>query len=105
MNIKFLDEQKISLKNRDDVIKLKQDEIAKLQKQISEKENKLVKLNNGYFKVVNDKAKTREYNTLIDDLVKLRLKLHTIKNELSLFEQSYKFLNKKREENSSLTNL
>lgn len=88
MNIKFLDEQRESLKNRDDVIKLKQDEIAKLQNEIAEKENKLLKLNNKYF---NDKAKTKEYNTLIDDLVKLRLKLHTIKNELSLFEQSYKF--------------
>ena len=91
MNIKFLDEQRESLKNRDDVIKLKQDEIAKLQKQISEKENKLLKLNDRYFKVVNDKAKMREYNTLIDDIVKLRLRLHTIKNELSLYKQSYKF--------------
>ena len=87
MNINFLDAQKISLKNRNDVIKLKQDEKSKLQKQISEKENKLVKLNEGYFK----DNKTKEYNTLIDDLVKLRLRLHTIKNELSLFEQSYKF--------------
>ena len=88
MNINFLDEQKISLKNRDDVIAMKQDEIAKLQKQITEKENKILKLNDGYFK---DKAKMREYDTIIDDLVKLRLRLHTIKNELSLFEQSYKF--------------
>ena len=88
MNINFLDEQKLYSKNRDDVIKLKQDEIAKLQKQIAEKENKLLKLNSGYF---NDKAKTKEYNTLIDDIVKLRLRLHTIKNELSLYEQSYKF--------------
>lgn len=91
MNIKFLDEQKISLKNRDDVIAMKQNEIAKLQNEIAVKENKLLKLNDRYFKVVNDKAKMREYNTLIDDLVKLRLRLHTIKNELSLFEQSYKF--------------
>ena len=88
MNINFLDAQKTSLKNRDDVIKLKQNEIAKLQNQIAEKENKLLKLNNKYF---NDKAKTKEYNTLIDDIVKLRLRLHTIKNELSLYEQSYKF--------------
>ena len=87
MNINFLDEQKISLKNRDNVIKLKQDEIAKLQKQIAEKENKLLKLNDKYFK----DNKTREYNTLIDDLVKLRLRLHTIKNELTLYEESYKF--------------
>ena len=87
MNIKFLDEQKISLKNRDDVIAMKQDQIAKLQKQISEKENKLLKLNDRYFK----DNKTKEYNTLIDDLVKLRLRLHTIKNELTLYEQSYKF--------------
>lgn len=91
MNINFLDAQRESLKNRDDVIKLKQNEIAKLQKQIAEKENKLLKLNEGYYKIINDKAKMREYNTLIDDLVKLRLKLHTIKNELSLYEQSYKF--------------
>ena len=91
MNINFLDAQKTSLKNRDDVIKLKQDEIAKLQKQIAEKENRLLKLNDRYFKIVNDKTKMREYNTLIDDLVLLRLKLHTVKNELSLFEQSYKF--------------
>ena len=87
MNIKFLDEQKISLKNRDDVIKLKQEEIAKLQNEIAVKENKLLKLNDRYFK----DNKTKEYNTLIDDLVKLRLRLHTIKNELSLYEQSYKF--------------
>ena len=87
MNIKFLDEQKISLKNRDDVIKLKQDEIAKLQNEIAVKENKLLKLNDKYFK----DNKTREYNTLIDDLVKLRLRLHTIKNELTLYEESYKF--------------
>lgn len=91
MNINFLDAQKTSSKNRDDVIKLKQNEIAKLQKQIAEKENKLVKLNEGYYKIINDKSKMREYNTLIDDLVKLRLKLHTIKNELSLYEESYKF--------------
>lgn len=91
MNINFLDAQRESLKNRNDVIAMKQDEIAKLQNEIAVKENKLLKLNNKYFKVINDKAKTREYNTLIDDLVKLRLRLHTIKNELSLFEQSYKF--------------
>lgn len=88
MNINFLDAQRESLKNRDDVIKLKKAEKAKLQKQIKEKENKLLKLNDKYF---NDKAKTKEYNTLIDDIVKLRLRLHTIKNELTLFEQSYKF--------------
>lgn len=82
MNINFLDAQRESLKNRDDVIKLKQDEIAKLQKQIAEKENRILKLNDN---------KTREYNTIIDDLVKLRLRLYTIKNELSLYEQSYKF--------------
>ena len=91
MNINFLDEQRNAFENRDNVIKLKQDEIAKLQKQISEKENKLLKLNEGYYKIINDKSKMREYNTLIDDLVKLRLKLHTIKNELSLYEESYKF--------------
>lgn len=91
MNINFLDEQKISSKNRDDVIKLKQDEIAKLQNEIAVKENKLLKFNDRYFKVVNDKAKMREYNTLIDDLVKLRLKLHTVKNDLTLYEESYKF--------------
>ena len=88
MNINFLDKQRESFENRNNVIAMKQDEIAKLQKQIAEKENKLLKLNNKYF---NDKAKTKEYNTLIDDIVKLRLRLHTIKNELSLFEQSYKF--------------
>lgn len=91
MNINFLDVVKQSNENKQNIIKLKQDEIAKLQKQIAEKENKLLKLNEGYYKIINDKAKTREYNTLIDDLVKLRLRLHTIKNELSLFEQSYKF--------------
>ena len=91
MNINFLDARRESFENRNNAIKLKQDEIAKLQKQISEKENKLVKLNEGYYKIINDKSKMREYNTLIDDLVKLRLRLHTIKNELSLFEQSYKF--------------
>ena len=87
MNIKFLDEQRESLKNRDDVIKLKQNEIAKLQNEIAVKENKLLKLNDKYFK----DNKTKEYNTLIDDLVKLRLRLHTIKNELTLYEESYKF--------------
>lgn len=87
MNINFLDEQRNAFENRDNVIKLKQDEKAKLQKQIAEKENKLLKLNDKYFK----DNKTKEYNTLIDDLVKLRLRLHTIKNELSLYEESYKF--------------
>ena len=87
MNINFLDARRESFENRNNVIKLKQDEISKLQKQISEKENKLLKLNDRYF---NDK-KTKEYNTLIDDLVKLRLRLHTIKNELTLYEESYKF--------------
>lgn len=91
MNINFLDARRESFENRNNVIKLKQDEIAKLQKQIAEKENKLLKLNEGYYKIINDKSKMREYNTLIDDLVKLRLKLHTIKNELSLYEESYKF--------------
>ena len=88
MNINFLDKQRESFENRNNVIAMKQDEIAKLQNEIAVKENKLVKLNNKYF---NDKAKTKEYNTLIDDIVKLRLRLHTIKNELTLYEESYKF--------------
>lgn len=88
MNINFLDARRESFENRNNIIAMKQNEIAKLQKQIKEKENKLLKLNDRYF---NDKAKTKEYNTLIDDIVKLRLRLHTIKNELTLFEQSYKF--------------
>ena len=87
MNINFLDKQRESFENRNNVIAMKQDEIAKLQNEIAVKENKLLKLNDRYF---NEK-KTKEYNTLIDDLVKLRLRLHTIKNELSLYEQSYKF--------------
>lgn len=91
MNINFLDVVKQSNENKQNIIKLKQDEIAKLQKQIAEKENRLLKLNDRYFKIADDKTKMREYNTTIDDLVKLRLRLHTIKNELSLFEQSYKF--------------
>lgn len=91
MNINFLDEQRKTFENRNNVIAMKQDEIAKLQNQIAEKENRLLKLNDGYFKIADDKTKMREYNTTIDDLVKLRLRLHTIKNELSLFEQSYKF--------------
>ena len=87
MNINFLDEQRNAFENRNNIIKLKQDEISKLQKQISGKENKLLKLNDKYFK----DNKTKEYNTLIDDIVKLRLRLHTIKNELTLYEESYKF--------------
>ena len=88
MNINFLDEQRNAFENRNNVIAMKQDEIAKLQNEIAVKENKLLKLNDRYF---NDKAKTKEYNTLIDDIVKLRLRLHTIKNELTLYEESYKF--------------
>lgn len=87
MNINFLDEQRNAFENRNNVIAMKQNEIAKLQNEIAVKENKLLKLNDRYF---NDN-KTREYNTLIDDIVKLRLRLHTIKNELTLYEESYKF--------------
>lgn len=87
MNINFLDVVKQSNENKQNIIKLKKDEIAKLQNEIAVKENKLLKLNDKYFK----DNKTKEYNTLIDDLVKLRLRLHTIKNELTLYEQSYKF--------------
>lgn len=91
MNINFLDEQRNTFENRNNVVAIKQDEIVNLQNEIAEKEAKLNEMNNRYFEVVTDKAKLKEHTKLKEDLVNLKVKLQATKEELSLFEQSYKF--------------
>lgn len=91
MNINFLDEQRNAFENRNNVIAMKQDEIVKLQNEIAEKEAKLNEMNNRYFEVVTDKAKLKEHTKLKEDLVNLKVKLQATKEELSLFESSFKF--------------
>ena len=91
MNINFLDAQRESLKNRDDVIKLKQDEIAKLQNEIAKKETKLSEMNMDYFRVVTNPDKLKVHTKLKNDLVNLKVKLEATKEELSLFQSTYKF--------------
>ena len=91
ININFLDAQRESLKNRDDVIKLKQDEIAKLQNEIAKKETKLSEMNMDYFRVVTNPDKLKVHTKLKNDLVNLKVKLEATKEELSLFQSTYKF--------------
>ena len=91
MNINFLDEQRNAFENRNNVIKLKQDEIAKLQNEIADKESKLNNMNNRYFEIVLDKAKLKEHTQLKNDLVNLKVKLQAAREELSLFQSTYKF--------------
>ena len=91
MNINFLDEQRNTFENRNNVVAMKQDEIVNLQNEIAEKEAKLNEMNNRYFEVVTDKAKLKEHTKLKEDLVTLKVKLQATKEELSLFESSFKF--------------
>lgn len=91
MNINFLDKQRESFENRNNVIAMKQDEIVKLQNEIAEKEAKLNDMNMDYFRVVTNPDKLKEHTKLKNDLVNLKVKLQAAKEELSLFKQSYKF--------------
>lgn len=91
MNINFLDEQRKSFENRNNVIAMKQDEIAKLQAEIAKKEAKLNEMNMDYFRVVTNPDKLKEHTKLKNDLVNLKLKLEAAREELSLFQSTYKF--------------
>ena len=91
MQIQFLEARKQSNLNRDNVVKLKQQEIESLQEEIAAKENKLNEMNKEYFKILNNKNKLAEYNKLKDEVVVLKVKLEATQNELSLFESSYRF--------------
>ena len=91
MNINFLDEQRNAFENRNNVIAMKQDEIVKLQNEIEKKEAKLNEMNMDYFRVVTNPDKLKVHTKLKNDLVNLKVKLLATKEELSLFEQSYKF--------------
>lgn len=91
MQIQFLEARKQSNLNRDNVVKLKQQEIESLQEEINVKQNKLNEMNNRYFEVVTDKAKLKEHTKLKENLVNLKVRLRVTKEELSLFQSSYKF--------------
>lgn len=91
MEIQFLESRKQSNLNRDNVVKLKQQEIESLQEEINAKENKLNEMNKEYFKIATDPKKIKEHKSLKDELINLKVKLQATQNELSLFEQSYKF--------------
>lgn len=91
MNINFLDKQRESFENRNNVITMKQDEIVKLQNEIAEKEAKLNDMNMDYFRVITNPDKLKVHTKLKNDLVNLKARLQATKEELSLFEQSYKF--------------
>ena len=91
MNINFLDEQRKSNLNKNNVVKLKQQEIESLQEEIAAKENKLNDMNMDYFRVVTNPDKLKVHTKLKEDLVNLKVKLQAAKEELSLFEQSYRF--------------
>lgn len=91
MKINFSDKQRESFENRNNVVKLKQQEIESLQEEIAAKENKLNEMNKEYFKIATDPKKIKEHKSLKDELINLKVKLQATQNELSLFEQSYKF--------------
>lgn len=91
MNINFLDEQRKAFENRNNVITMKQDEIVKLQNEIAEKEAKLNEMNMDYFRVVTNPDKLRVHTKLKEDLVNLKVKLEATREELSLFQSTYKF--------------
>lgn len=91
MNINFLDKQRESFENRNNVIAMKQDEIAKLQNEIAEKEAKLNEMNMDYFRVVTNPDKLKVHTKLKEDIVNLKAKLEATKEELSLFQSTYKF--------------
>ena len=91
MEIQFLQARRESNSNRNNVIRLKQQEIESLKEEINTKENKLNEMNKEYFKILNNKNKLAEYNKLKDEVVVLKVKLEATQNELSLFESSYRF--------------
>lgn len=91
MEIQFLQARKESNLNRDNVVTIKQEEIESLQDEIAAKENKLNEMNKEYFKILNNKNKLAEYNNLKDEVVASKVKLEATKEELSLFESSFKF--------------
>ena len=91
MNINFLDKQRESNLNKNNVIKLKQQEIESLQEEIAAKEEKLSEMNMDYFRVVTNPDKLKEHTKLKNDLVNLKVKLQAAKEELSLFQSTYKF--------------
>ena len=91
MNINFLDKQRESFENRNNVIKLKQEEIESFQNEIAKKEAKLNDMNMDYFRVVTNPDKLKEHTKLKNDLVNLKVKLQAAKEELSLFQSTYKF--------------
>ena len=91
MNINFLDKQRESFENRNNVIAMKQDEIVKLQAETAKKEAQLNEMNMDYFRVVTNTDKLKVHTKLKEDIVNLKAKLQASREELSLFEQSYKF--------------
>ena len=91
MNINFLDKQRESFENRNNVVSTKEHEIAELQAEIAKKEAKLNEMNMDYFRVVTNPDKLKEHTQLKNELVNLKVKLQAAKEELSLFRQSYKF--------------
>lgn len=91
MNINFLDKQRESNLNKNNVVKLKQQEIESLQEEIVAKENKLNYMNMDYFRVVTNPDKLKVHTQLKNDLVSLKAKLQAAREELSLFQSSFKF--------------
>ena len=91
MNINFLDKQRESNLNKNNVVKLKQQEIESLQEEIVVKEEKLKEMNMDYFRVVTNPDKLKVHTQLKEDLVNLKVKLQAAKEELSLFQSTYKF--------------
>lgn len=91
MNINFLDKQRKAFENKNNLITIKQDEIVKLQNEIATKEEKLKEMNMDYFRVVTNPDKLKVHTKLKEDLVNLKVKLQAAKEELSLFQSTYKF--------------
>ena len=91
MNINFLDEQRNAFENKSNVVSTKEHEIAELKAEIAEKEAKLNEMNMDYFRVVTNPDKLKVHTKLKEDLVNLKVKLEAAKEELSLFQSTYKF--------------
>ena len=91
MKINFLDKQRESFENKNNVVSTKEHEIAELQAEIAKKEAKLNDMNMDYFRVVTNQDKLKVHTKLKEDIVNLKAKLQAAKEELSLFRQSYKF--------------
>ena len=91
MEIQFLQARKESNSNRDNVVKLKQQEIESLQEEINVKQNRLNEMNMDYFRVVTNPDKLKVHTQLKNDLVSLKARLQAAREELSLFQSTYKF--------------